>query len=309
MTARAPLRLTDSNNNLIEMTSTEITAQLNHAINLYAGSPSVTLSKVSGSGTLAAITDTRTAAGAVSNNSSAFVAEGTTQEPQTVTVTYDLISETRANTSATSDTNNIAFPVWNNSGNIQAMTYAEMEETFFTPAVNLLADGSDRPGTFRIHTATSLSGNTLTSSDAIFLDTRANVGAYAAAGIPESVDQPTTITSYYLFSTDQGSAATIKLPFFTDNTNKNLNEFTAANWNAMLLNGVRHTASEKSGTKLSYNMNGSGNTRGSGMVNTKLNGAGNYQTLQAGDDYRSQEFPNGSVATIATHVLKLNQIS
>ena len=48
MTARAPLRLTDSNNNLIEMTSTEITAQLNHAMNLYAGSPSVTLSKVSG---------------------------------------------------------------------------------------------------------------------------------------------------------------------------------------------------------------------------------------------------------------------
>ena len=69
MTARAPLRLTDSNNNLIEMTSTEITAQLNHAMNLYAGSPSVTLSKVSGSGTLASMTDTRTAAGAVSNSS------------------------------------------------------------------------------------------------------------------------------------------------------------------------------------------------------------------------------------------------
>tara|TARA_B110000211_G_scaffold146226_1_gene166751 strand:- start:772 stop:1701 length:930 start_codon:yes stop_codon:yes gene_type:complete len=309
MTARAPLRLTDSNNNLIEMTSTEITAQLNHAMNLYAGSPSVTLSKVSGSGTLASMTDTRTAAGAVSNNASAFVAEGSTQEPQTVTVTYDLISETRANTSATSDTNNIAFPVWNNSGNIQAMTYAEMEETFFTPAVNLLADGSDRPGTFRIHTATSLSGNTLTSSDAIFLDTRANVGAYAAAGIPETVDQPTTVTSYYLFSTDAASAVTHKIPFYIDNTNKNINQYTQAEWNAILLAGIRHTASEISGVKLSYNINGSGNNKGSGMVNTKLNGAGNYQTLQVGDDYRSQEFPNGSAATIATHRLKLDQIS
>jgi hypothetical protein len=309
MTARAPLRLTDSNNNLIEMTSTEITAQLNHAMNLYAGSPSVTLSKVSGSGTLAAITDTRTAAGAVSNNASAFVAEGTTQEPQTVTVTYDLISETRANTSATSDTNNIAFPVWNNSGNIQAMTYAEMEETFFTPAVNLLADGSDRPGTFRIHTATSLSGNTLTSADAIFLDTRANVGAYTAGGIPETVDQPTTVTSYYLFSTDAASAVTHKIPFYIDNTNKNINQYTQAEWNAILLAGIRHTASEISGVKLSYNVNGSGNNKGSGMVNTKLNGAGNYQTLQVGDDYRSQEFPNGSAATIATHRLKLDQIS
>lgn len=309
MTARAPLRLTDSGNNLIEMTSTEITAQIAQCVYLYGTSPSVTLSKVAGSGTLASMTDTRTAAGAKSSSSTAFVAEGSTQEPQTVTVTYDLISESRVNTTQTADTNSLAFPVWNNGGNIQSMTYAEMEETFFTPAVNLLADGSDRPGTFRIHTATSLSGHTLTSSDAIFLDTRANVGAYAAAGIPETVDQPTTITSYYLFSTDQGSAATIKLPFFTDNTNKNLNEFTAANWDAMLLNGVRHTASEKSGIKLSYNINGSGNNKGSGMVNTKLNGAGNYQTLQVGDDYRSQEFPNGSAATIATHRLKLDQIS
>ena len=56
-------------------------------------------------------------------------------------------------------------------------------------------------------------------------------------------------------------------------------------------------------------INGSGNNKGSGMVNTKLNGAGNYQTLQVGDDYRSQEFPNGSAATIATHRLKLDQIS
>jgi len=309
MTARAPLRLTDSGNNLIEMTSTEITAQINQCIYMYGGAPSVTLSKVASSGTLAAMTDTRTSAGAVSNSSTAFVAEGSTAEPGTITVSYDRISESRTNTTQTADTNSLAFPVWNNGGNIQSMTYAEMEETFFTPAVNLLADGSDRPGTFRIHTTTSLSGHTLTSGDAIFSDTRANVGAYTAAGIPETVDQPTTLANYYLFSVNQGSAATVVLPFFTDNTNKNLNQFTAGNWNAMLLNGMQHTASEKSGTKLSYNINGSGNTRGSAMPNTKLNGAGNYQTRQVGDDYRSQEFPNGSAATIATHVLKLNQIS
>ena len=308
MTARAPLRLTDSNNNLIEMTAAEIALQLGHAINLYAAAPSVRLAKVSGSGTLAAMTDTRTSAGAVSNSSSAFVAEGSTAEPGTITVTYDLLSEARTNTTVQADTNNVAFPVWNNNGNIQSMTYAEMEETFFTPAVNLLADGSDRPGTFRINAANSLSGHTLVADDAIYLDTRANVGAYSAAGIPETVDQPTTITSYFLLSTNAGSAVTVTLPFFIDNTNKNINQFTAANWNAMLLNGIQHTASEISGVKLSYNMNGDGNNKGTGMVNTKLNGAGNHKTLQVGDDYRSQEFPNGSAATIATHRLKLNQI-
>jgi hypothetical protein len=48
-----------------------------------------------------------------------------------------------------------------------------------------------------------------------------------------------------------------------------------------------------------------GNTRGTAMVDTRLNGAGNYQTLQAGDDYRSQEFPNGSAATITTYNLRI----
>jgi hypothetical protein len=292
------------------MTSTEITAQIAQCIYMYGGAPSVTLSKVASSGTLAAITDTRTSAGAASTSITAFVAEGSTAEPGTITVTYDRISEARIDTTQTADTNSVAFPVWNNGGNIQSMTYAEMEETFFTPAVNLLADGSDRPGTFRIHTATSLAGHTLISADPIFIDTRANVGAYSAAGIAETVDQPTTITNYYLMSTNQGSAATIVLPFFTDNTNKNMNQFTSGNWNAMLLNGMQHTASEKSGTKLSYNVNGTGATKGSGMVNTKLNGAGNYQQLYVNtNDYRSQEFPNGSAATIATHLLKLNQIA
>ena len=308
MTARAPLRLTDSNNNLIEMTAAEIALQLGHAINLYAAAPSVRVARVSGSGTMAAITDTRTSAGAVSNSSSAFVAEGSTAEPGTITVTYDLLSEARTNTSPQADTNNVAFPVWNNGGNIQAMTYAEMEETFFTPAVNLLADGSDRPGTFRINAANSLSGHTLVADDAVYLDTRANVGAYSAGGIPETVDQPQTITSYFLMSTNAGSAISVKLPFYI-NGDENLRQYTAAEWNAILLNGIQHTASEISGVKLSYNVNGDGNNKGSGMVNTKLNGAGNHQTRQVGDDYRSQEFPNGSAATIATHRLKLDQIS
>ena len=36
---------------------------------------------------------------------------------------------------------------------------------------------------------------------------------------------------------------------------------------------------------------GSGNTRGSGIVDTKLNGSGNYQTrFVNADDYRAQEF-------------------
>ena len=54
----------------------------------------------------------------------------------------------------------------------------------------------------------------------------------------------------------------------------------------------------------SVGTSGSGSTRGSGMVDTRLNGSGNYQTRQVGNDYRAQEFPNGSPTTIATYNLK-----
>ena len=45
------------------------------------------------------------------------------------------------------------------------------------------------------------------------------------------------------------------------------------------------------------------------MVDTKLNGAGNYQQeyVNATDDYRSQEFPNGSAVTISTYNLRITK--
>ena len=44
------------------------------------------------------------------------------------------------------------------------------------------------------------------------------------------------------------------------------------------------------------------------MVDTRLNGAGNYQTLFVNvDDYRAQEFPDGTPTTINTYNLKVQQ--
>ena len=50
-----------------------------------------------------------------------------------------------------------------------------------------------------------------------------------------------------------------------------------------------------------------GNTRGTAMVDTKLDGAGEHRTLQVGDDYRAQEHPNGSAQTITTTALRINK--
>ena len=52
-----------------------------------------------------------------------------------------------------------------------------------------------------------------------------------------------------------------------------------------------------------------GTNRGSGMVDTRLNGSrNNQQTFINANDYRTQEFPNGTQTTIATHNLKIGKI-
>ena len=44
------------------------------------------------------------------------------------------------------------------------------------------------------------------------------------------------------------------------------------------------------------------------MVNTILNGSGNRQTRFVNtNDYRAQEFPNGSATTANTYRLKINR--
>ena len=284
-----------------------ITAIQNRCVYLYGGNPSVTLSVVGSSGTLDAITDTRLQAGAGTTDVTNFDTAGETPNISTVTVTFDKISHTNASLSAPTDTNNKLYPLYYNGTDVQAMNATDVFDTFIDPAITTLVDGNDRDGTFRIHTATSLSDHTLISSTPVFTDTRADVSAYAAGSIPETKDQPTTINNYYLFRTNQGSAPTITVPFQINSSN-DFQTYTAANFDAMLLAEIRHHTVNTSGSVITYSINGSGNNRGSGMVDTKLDGGGNYQQrFVNANDYRTQEFPNGSPQTINTYFLKITR--
>ena len=310
MTARNPLYWNSTDNCLQEMTSSMITEIQNRVVYVYGGDPSVTLTQVSSSGNISSgMDDTRKSAGAHSTRVDRFPTESETAEPGTVTVNYDRINQSIASISTPTDTNNKLYPVYyDGSGSIQAMSATDVFDTFITQAIDTLVDGNDRDGTFRIHTATSLSGHTLISSTAVFTDTRANTGAYTAGGIPETLDQPTTITNYYLFRTNQGSAPSITIPLQVDGDN-NLAEYSSADFDAMLLAEIRHHAANTSGSTIRYNVDGSGNNRGSGMVNTILNGSGNRQTrFVNSNDYRAQEFPNGSAVTANTYRLKINRV-
>ena len=284
-----------------------ITAIQNRCVYLYGGNPSVLLTVVGSSGDLDAITDTRLQAGAGTTDVTNFDTAGETPNISTVTVTFDKISTALASLSAPTDTNNKLYPLYYNGTDVQAMNATDVFDTFIDPAITTLVDGNDRDGTFRIHTATSLSDHTLISSTPVFTDTRADVSAYAAGSIPETKDQPTTINNYYLFRTNQGSAPTITVPFQLNSSN-DFQTYTAANFDAMLLAEIRHHTVNTSGSRIVYSINGSGNNRGSGMVDTKLDGGGNYQQrFVNANDYRTQEFPNGSPQTINTYFLKITR--
>ena len=317
MTVRAPLKYVDVNT-LTEMSTAEVTAWVNHLCYLYGGSPSVTLTVNTGSAqNLQAMSDTRKSAGAVSTSTSAFVVEGTTAEPGTVTVTFDRVAQTYASVTPTADSGT-TWPVYfdTSSKSIIAMPIADIKDTFLHPVIDklIVASESDTTaGTYSITTSsTAATGYTNVSTDAVFIDTRADTSAYSAAGIPETVDQPTTITSYFLHRRNQGSDgfSSLATPLIIADSGQTLTaQTTETVIEGLFLEWIRETASESSdGYKIVYSLATSGgNTRGTAMVDTRLNGAGNYQTLQSGDDYRSQEFPNGSAATITTTNLRITK--
>jgi hypothetical protein len=307
MAVRTPLKL-DGNNNLISMSTTDINNIKSQVRYLYGTDPSVDLSRVSSGGNLGSISDTRLQAGASTTDATNFDTAAETPNVSTVTINLARISSAQENTSASADNNSVAFPVYNTSGNVQSMTLTDMYDTFIYPAIDTLTDGSDQPGTYRIHTGTSLSGHTLISSSAVYSDTRADISDYTAGGIGETQDQPETITNYYLFRTNSGSAVSYNKPLFIKNSDKNLQQFSTANFDAILKNCVRHVASEVSGSRIRYRLNGSGNVRGSGMTNTILNSSSYNQRFVSADDYRTQEFPAGSAITAATHYLRIYQV-
>ena len=303
MAIRTPLKIDSTN--LKEMSTANRDNIIARMVQLYLTTPSVNLSVVANSGSLDAITDTRMQAGASTTDVTNFDSAGETPNVSTVTVTYDKITSANSSVSAAADTNNIRFPVYSDSGNVKAMTLTDMYDSFVSLATSGASTLLPASQPYKIHTSTTVpTGYTLVSSTAVFSDTRANVGAYTAGGIGETRDQPTTISNYYLHKRTGSLAAYTNLPLYID-SNQNLKEYTTAELDVVLKEVIRYASVHLTSNKLRFYIGGSGTTCGTGMANTKLNGSGNYQTrFVNANDYRTQEFPNGSVVTEATYYLK-----
>ena len=297
MAIRTPLKLDSTN--LKEMSSTDTGNIIGRMVYLYMTDPSVTLGYVGSGGSLAAMNDTRTQASAATSHSSSFQTAGAVS---TITVSNDKINETVTSNAAPADTNNIRFPVYNDSGNIKAMSLTDMYDSFVSLATNGTSTLIPAAQPYKIDTANSgVSGYTLVHATPIFVDTIANVSAYTAGGIPETRDQPTTATNYYLHK-NNGTAVTAPTPLYID-SNQNLKEYTAAELDVVLKEVVRYAAQSLSSNKLRFYIDGAGTTCGTGIVNKKYNSSAQQQQ-QVGDDYRTQRFPAGSAVAVNTYYLK-----
>jgi plastocyanin len=137
---------------------------------------------------------------------------------------------------------------------------------------------------------------------AVFTDTRADLTLFTAAGIPEAQDQPITINNYYLHKRNTGSDPDYTVvPAFITSTG-NIQVYDKTTFSNNLTTWLRYlTVNSPDTYRIRYNINGTGNQRGTSMLNSivGVTNTGNYQTVQIGDDYRAQEFPADVAVEIA----------
>jgi hypothetical protein len=278
---------------------------------------------VNSGGSLGTITDTRLQAGAVSTSTSSTPTEAETAEPSIVNVAIARIQQTIASdpNPATTPTQYPAY--YTADGNVRAMNLQDMYDTFAIEVFDggwTAADGSTvfpsllAAEIYTIHTTTSLTDYTAVPGPdgstiiPIFSDTRADVSAYDVNNIPEAQDQPTTIQNYYLLKKDV--PALPALPSMVRvNTDGNVVAMTSGAIDTAIGAAIRYLIQAETGYKIRYeygvNGSGTGTPVGSAMTDSRLDGSGNYQTLFVGaDDYRAQEFPNGSQQVINVYTLK-----
>ena len=311
MAVRTPLY--NNSGNIQEMSATQI-QQIKDFCTLkyFTGNP-VELQVDVGNGNIGSISDTRLQAGAVSTSASSFPSEATTAEPSVVTITRNNIKQVLATTpTLTNDTGNL-YPVYYDSqNNIQAMNLQDMKDTFIHPVIDTLAstdNTSAQAGTYFISTSSTAADGTkqVVSATPVYTDTRADTSLYTAGCIGETLDQPTNITQYYLHKNIRTSETlTYPLKIRSDN---DLQVYPNSDFDAMIENLMVYTAlASTDGYTIRYELGTSTSnfSKGTGIADTRLNGSGNYQTrFVDANDYRAQEFPDGSPTTINTYYLRV----
>lgn len=291
MAVVAPLKIV-TGGDLKEMDTAEINYIKDRCRYLYGANPTVTLSVVTTGatnhidveGTNQYMFDDRWKTGTSATSVSSYPSEATTGEPTIISpIIFDYLNETYTSVNQPTDTSNIRFPVYYDAaGNVRSMTQTDMLDTFILPAIDTLTGSVGQPGTYRVHTSTSLAGYTSVSANAIYTDTRADQGEYdvtdnpgsptgAAATIGTSgttQDISEVVTNYYLLRANNISEPSISLDIddinsglgngelavcYIDSTS-NIKEYTEAELDAILSDYIRYAASGRAGTRIRYSL-------------------------------------------------------
>ena len=312
MAVRRPVYL--NNGNIQQMDDTMFGLLKDRFRYEFQQATTIGINVVSSGGNLGTMTDTRMQAGASTTRADRFSTEAETNEPSQVSISYSKMNMNVSTApSITSDDGKRYFCYIDDDANVQAMTYQDVLDSIVRPVIDELTNGSNtnqQAGTYFIDTNATASGDeTLVSGTPVFIDTRANVSAYTSSGIGETQDQPTTINSYYLKKNTISSPSLSVLPLKIRGDN-DIQEFTLSEVNTIANQLMRNeTIDITGGYKIRYNINGTGTNVGSGMIDTRLTGgSGNYQTRYVNtNDYRAQEFPDGTATTISTYFLKIQK--
>ena len=312
----------NSDNNLQEMTDAQVLLHKQKAIYQYSLDPSALLTVVSNSGAnMAAITDTRLKSGVSVVSVSADPSASTSAPSATTDVSFDKINFAYDTSSGqTEDSDNRAFPIYRNSdGDIRAMSLSDMKDTFLHPAIDLMvvadasADDSNVAGTYRIHTASSLTDFTEVSgaNTAMFTDTTSTGFAAGSIGTAGSTQtgSSSSVQSFFLLRRNGTDVDTNSIKLAQINSDGDIQEYSDGG-TELLGNWLKFTAGQSGdGYKITYAIGASvsGTQRGSSILNKQLGSTVTSTTLVNADDYRAQQFPSGSATTTNTYLFKINK--
>jgi len=271
--------------------------------------PAVALSVVSSGGNITPnMTDEYYFSGLSEDNSDTQFVDPSSQV-QLQQVTYDKISETV--TSYTKPTYSIKPVKTDGTNGVREMTETDIMDTFIDPVVDLMVSGTTdvrAAGTYHISTSGSLSNHT--NLGEVFRNTISDPSSYTTSFGLGSRQTDTTHTSYYLQRND-GANASYPRPLVIDGTD-GLREMTNTEFGTYFDELIKAAVAGISGYTLRFNIDGSGTTKGTTMVDTRRTGSTRNEYLADEsdadpNDYRTQMWPSGAAQTRQSYALKVNR--
>ena len=310
----------------------------------YAQDPSVNLEVDTANGTLLSgqpFVDTYYVAGAYSTRIDRYATEAETANIVLTTDNYNRLRYVLDSvTLPTGDTNDTQYPLYlynaqgsyggenpnNPNTHFRCMTRQDFIDTFVLPALSMMdSDGFyngtnniEQNGTYFLTTTNAPTNATVVSNTPVAINSEANAGAYQAAQIPEAVKQ-TVDVNYYIAKVDFPATSyaiydavlgTYDLPLYFNSGDEMIYQHTPTTWSNLIGPFLRYYfGTAGSGYDYTYSLSG-GTQKGTTYVDTRLTNSSTYeQRFVNADDYRTQEFPNGTQTTISANqqILYINR--